>query len=415
KYSFTTGCAIVEGGIALASAGELQEYCSNPPLTTKLHGDGRVSVAFSSDYCPSRVLLEAIEDVMTHPDFKAKECPYDCWGNGACDPFSGRCSCNSRWIGSYCERIIGDFRIPEHNKTWYKPKAGITWQWQLQDEIDQSFDVDLYDVDVDTSATVISQLHDAGRKVMCYFSAGSWEEFRMDEAKLAQSIRGGPLDFGEGDVFTDEAWLDLRRMDMFLEVMLERIDLARDKGCDAIEYDNLDMIIHDHNIPGAEFDLKIQLQFNIWLAEQAHARGMAVALKNSNEFNMFLADTFDMVVNEECWINGNCDHYWPFINRDKPVLNCEYFTSLCMYCDRAAKMNFSTIKKNPPLDACLATCSQEYDTSRCEGVNFPDASGSYAAAKYPNLANGWCPMTTNVDAVECENPRFKTCDPAIGY
>ncbi|KNC79085.1 hypothetical protein SARC_08517, partial [Sphaeroforma arctica JP610] len=252
---------------------------------------------------------------MTHPDFKAKECPYDCWGNGACDPFSGRCSCNSRWTGLYCERIIGDFRIPEHNKTWYKPKAGITWQWQLQDEIDQSFDVDLYDVDVDTSATVISQLHDAGRKVMCYFSAGSWEEFRMDEAKLAQSIRGGPLDFGEGDVFTDEAWLDLRRMDMILEVMLERIDLARDKGCDAIEYDNLDMYIHDHNIPGAEFDLKIQLQFNIWLAEQAHARGMAVALKNSNEFSMFLADTFDMVVNEECWIFGNCDNYWPFINR----------------------------------------------------------------------------------------------------
>ncbi|KNC79084.1 hypothetical protein SARC_08516 [Sphaeroforma arctica JP610] len=47
KYFFATGCAIVEGGIALASAGELQEYCSDPPLTTKLHGDGRVSVAFS--------------------------------------------------------------------------------------------------------------------------------------------------------------------------------------------------------------------------------------------------------------------------------------------------------------------------------------------------------------------------------
>jgi hypothetical protein len=94
-----------------------------------------------------------------------------------------------------------------------------------------------------------------------------------------------------------------------------------------------------------------------WLTGWTHALGMATALKNSNEFAVFLRDTHDMVVNEECWINGNCDNYWPWIHRNKPVLNTEYFTTRCFYCDRARKMNFSTIKKTPPLNSCMVDCT----------------------------------------------------------
>jgi len=36
---------------------------------------------------------------------------------------------------------------------------------------------------------------------------------------------------------------------------------------------------------------------------------MGVAMKNNNEAAAFHVDDYDMVVNEECWINGNCNNY----------------------------------------------------------------------------------------------------------
>ena len=32
-------------------------------------------------------------------------------------------------------------------------------------------------------------------------------------------------------------------------------------------------------------------------------------MKNNNEGASFHVDDYDMVVNEECWINGNCPNY----------------------------------------------------------------------------------------------------------
>ena len=32
-------------------------------------------------------------------------------------------------------------------------------------------------------------------------------------------------------------------------------------------------------------------------------------MKNNNEAAAFHVDDYDMVVNEECWINGNCSNY----------------------------------------------------------------------------------------------------------
>ncbi|CAN0035043.1 unnamed protein product, partial [Laminaria digitata] len=86
---------------------------------------------------------------------------------------------------------------------------------------------------------------------------------------------------------------------------------------------------------------------------------MGVAMKNNNEAAAFHVDDYDMVVNEECWINGNCANYWPWIKAGKPILNTEYFTARCMYCERANDMNMSTIKKVPDLTSCRVDCKSD--------------------------------------------------------
>ncbi|KNC77423.1 hypothetical protein SARC_10117 [Sphaeroforma arctica JP610] len=368
-------------------------------------------------YYPGRVLLESIKDVIRSDDFTEKKCPSNCKSHGKCNVITGECMCRDRWIGPDCGRKIGDLSIPKQKGGWYKPDKGITWQWQLQGEIDRTYDVDLYDIDFDTSPQVIKELHKDGRKVMCYFSAGSWEMWRKDADMYPASVKGGILSFASGDTFSNEAWLDLRRMDVIGPLMLERLDVAQQKGCDAIEFDNADTVTHTAKL-GGDIELRTQLRVNKWLVAQAHVRGMGVALKNSEMFATFLSDTYDMVVNEECFVMGNCDNYWPFLNREKPVLNCEYTTALCFYCKRAKAMEFSTIKKTPALDACMVDCSHDYSESVCKATGYTDATGKqWKHAKYDGKKNkdGWCPMAQNKQKDESPAKRYGTCDPERGY
>jgi hypothetical protein len=55
----------------------------------------------------------------------------------------------------------------------WQPTPGTTWQWQLTQPVDTSYNVQVYDVDLfDTPQTTLDQLHAAGRTVICYFSGG---------------------------------------------------------------------------------------------------------------------------------------------------------------------------------------------------------------------------------------------------
>ena len=59
----------------------------------------------------------------------------------------------------------------------WQPLPGTSWQWQLQNSIDTSFDVQMYDIDLfDAPQATIDTLKADGRKIICYFSAGSYED-----------------------------------------------------------------------------------------------------------------------------------------------------------------------------------------------------------------------------------------------
>ena len=70
---------------------------------------------------------------------------------------------------------------PPAQEIW-RPAVNTTWQWQLAGEsIDQSLDVAMYDIDLfETDKSVVASLHERGRIVVCYISAGSWEEWRPE-------------------------------------------------------------------------------------------------------------------------------------------------------------------------------------------------------------------------------------------
>jgi hypothetical protein len=204
--------------------------------------------------------------------------------------------------------------------SWWRPDAGVSWQWQLDGAINTAYDVDLYDVDLfETPDAVIDGLHARGIRVLCYFSAGSGENGRPDYADIPASALGRTL-----DGYPNERWLDIRRRAVF-DVMVARIDLKLSRGCDGVEPDNIDGFINDSGFPLTADD---QLAFNRNLANAAHERGLAIALKNDGDQAAQLVDYVDLELNEECHYYEECDQLQPFISRGKPVLNTEYAGSL---------------------------------------------------------------------------------------
>jgi hypothetical protein len=198
---------------------------------------------------------------------------------------------------------------------WWRPPAGVTWQWQLQGRLDTHYDVDVYDIDPRmVPAAVVRRLRAGGPRVVCYFSAGSVEAFRSDPA-LPPAAVGRPL-VG----YPDERWLDVRRAEVRTNVLTE-LDRARDRGCDGVEPDNVDAYANPSGFPLTAAD---QLAFNRFVAGEAHRRGLAVGLKNDLDQVPALVGDFDFAVNEQCHEFDECAALRPFVAAGKPVFNAEY-------------------------------------------------------------------------------------------
>jgi hypothetical protein len=205
---------------------------------------------------------------------------------------------------------------PNNTGSWYKPAPAVTWQLQLSGVINTGYAVELYDIDLfDTSQQTIIDLHAAAQKVICYFSGGSYEDWRPDANQFAVPDIGNNLDGWPG-----ESWLDIRSTEV-REIMLARLDLAVSKDCDGVDVDNMDGYT---NNPGFALTAANQLDYNMFIANAAHERGLAVGLKNDLDQIDELVDYFDFSVNEECFDYAECDLLAPFTQQGKPVLQVEY-------------------------------------------------------------------------------------------
>ncbi len=227
------------------------------------------------------------------------------------------------------------------NPTRWMPLLTDTWQLQLQGTINTSYSAVVYDIDLfDTPQATINALKAQGKRVVCYFSAGSSENWRSDFSKFKAADMGNALDGWAG-----ERWLDTRSANV-RAIMQARMDLAKSKGCDGIDPDNVDGYT---NKPGFPLTATTQLDYNLFLANEAHARGLAVGLKNSVAQLSDLASSFDFAVNEQCFQYNECSGYSAFTVQGKPVFNVEYqtkwkdATTRQTLCAKAKALNLRTL------------------------------------------------------------------------
>lgn len=233
-----------------------------------------------------------------------------------------------------------------------RPSPTTTWHLDIENPVDLTKDAQFFDIDMfdNESTDYVGKLHARGRKVICYFSAGSSETARPDHGRLP------PPAIGDKMCGWDEHWLDTRHAGV-REVMKGRLDRAKAMGCDGVDPDNMDGYTHKARQPDEEdpactgktgFPLTAatQLDFNRFIAKEAHLRGLLVGLKNDVDQIAELANEFDFQVNEQCFAYDECAKLEPFISRDKAVLNIEYGsvkTKLGKVCPQAKERRFFSI------------------------------------------------------------------------
>ena len=234
--------------------------------------------------------------------------------------------------------------VHEARSQVWQPLPGTTWQIQFSKlPVDTGVEAEVFDVDgFDNDAEVVADLHTRGRRVIGYVSAGTYEEWRDDAAQYPAAVLGKPLDEWPG-----ERWLDVRRLDVLAPLVNARLDVLKSKGFDAVDFDNVDAYANDSGFPLTAAD---QLAFNRFLADAAHARGMAVGLKNDLEQVPDLVGVFDFAINEQCFFYKESKRLKPFVAANKAVFVIEYDLPLNQFADQARKLRYSAIKKHLSLD-----------------------------------------------------------------
>jgi endo-alpha-1,4-polygalactosaminidase (GH114 family) len=206
------------------------------------------------------------------------------------------------------------------------PKPGLTWSYSIasKDDVILERKEEVITIDFEKKKELIEKLHKKGKKVICYFSGGTIEKHRDDIADY-YAVPGLIKD-KEAYTEWDELWLDYR-MEEIKPLIRNRMKIAVDKKCDAIEVDCLGA--YNYKIVTERWDDPLTKEdaynFAKWLSKMAHELNISIGLKNVAGIAPYLVDDFDFAVVESCSRSKNvCAKYENFPKKGKAVFTIHY-------------------------------------------------------------------------------------------
>ncbi len=255
--------------------------------------------------------------------------------------------------------VLDDGAAPITSGSWPRFTPDTSWTWQLLGDTNTNYDVDVYVLDMfqQLEGDVIERLHAQNKQVICYFSAGTFEPWRPDAELFANVPMGG-----EHYAYESEIWLDVTSPET-AKVMANRMDMAVALGCDGVELDNVDGFVAE---TGLNITYEQELAYQRLLANEAHKRNLAVALKNAVEMIPDVAQYFDLAINEVCLVWNECGSYNAIIAAGKPVFHVEYDQTYVTdpvaraeMCARSAEINMRTLVMPKALDGTFRISCDE--------------------------------------------------------
>ncbi|KAF2873126.1 glycoside hydrolase superfamily [Massariosphaeria phaeospora] len=171
-----------------------------------------------------------------------------------------------------------------------------------------AIDIDLFDLSQPTNR--IAELAKT-KKVICYFSAGSREDWRPGAAQFR------PSDYGRNMIWKGENWVDVKSPRV-REIMKARIELAAKSGCHAVDPDNVD-------------GYSAYADYVNYLASVAKQNNLAIGLKNALAIIPAVLPNIQFAINEQCHEFGECTEYAQVSKANLAVFNVEYELKDCSH------------------------------------------------------------------------------------
>jgi len=250
------------------------------------------------------------------------------------------------------------------------PKS-TRWQYQLSDRGKVKFipGVDTYIIDLDTAREEIPRLRalDEGIKVICYFSAGTYEKARREADKDRGAYSFDPVTYLRGSMlepmadWPDETWLNVTNKRVWY-MNKKRMQFAKEIGCDGVDPDNVDY----YSVNSKAVSREESAAFVRYLTTKAHDLGLGIGLKNAVELIEDVPGV-DCYVNESCVTFDECDTYAD-VAAKRAVLAVEYCDaetqlgeptqSPACACSKARKLGLNMLFKRADLDADRMACDE---------------------------------------------------------
>ncbi|GEM49317.1 endo alpha-1,4 polygalactosaminidase [Deinococcus cellulosilyticus] len=261
------------------------------------------------------------------------------------------------------------------------PQVPRSWDYRIAKVLTSSASQVVSQDAWNATSVSVTSLHNLGKPVLCYFSAGTWEydnfsrlninkvltngSGNVSEAQaVSTAIQNGKTSYtfggqtrqltGDQITFRNLAGSQLPGWDEYVyriggftassstaehvllrRIMNEHMQRMKTLGCDAIEPDNIDAYANVSGISATD-----QYNYNVWLASTAHNLGLKILLKNDlgqisdgaedvPAGKPGLARIYDGIINEECFKYQECGEMKPFKDLNKPIFVREYLVQSC--------------------------------------------------------------------------------------
>jgi hypothetical protein len=192
--------------------------------------------------------------------------------------------------------------------------------------------------------------------------------------------------------------------------MTSRLDMAKEKGCDGVDPDNIDAYGNENGLGLTEAD---SIDFLTFLATEAHSRGMAIGLKNGGDIIGSVIDKMQWSVNEQCAEYNECDVYAAFTEVNKPVFHIEY-SGETIENDSSASTGTTTDTTTDTSEDVAATTTASATASATVSASVSSsASASVSAVATSTSATGTpsaAATTTTTDADSTTDTTTDTTD-----
>lgn len=212
-----------------------------------------------------------------------------------------------------CDTMMEPEREPEPAQVGSARAGAAVPSWSIQYEgkiVRRGKDfhiVDLFDV----SDSDLAALKADGTRPIAYFSS-QYEDWRRDAGQFPAADLGNSLDGGKG-----ERWVNTRSPAV-RQIMLARLDEARNRGFYGVDIDNVDIYEFQTGFPNSRADAA---DYVLFLSREAHRRGLKFGLKNATDLIQSVAGSVDYYVNEQC---HEFDEAHVYSGVGRPVFNIEY-------------------------------------------------------------------------------------------